>query len=280
MSTYQLFRFTTRQPTQLELELIGMPLPASSLLRTAIEEAPAKELRKGQVWRIGNLERLDETGIYFAFGRERKSAIERYDAEKHEFLQELTPTAPYTHVFLDVELQVAAIAGESDLAPRTPLIAKRLAQVLSNSRIANERLVEVEEYEIRDPESFVTYLREAYAVRSFSFDFKPPNPIDVEKEIHKPLERYLREAGGDKGTTSISGAGLNTDVLERLSRSVAAQGQNAKARVVPQQGARAIEKRLQGNPVTFNDPPPGPDKSKTSLLDRARTLYRDIRGRE
>jgi hypothetical protein len=212
MSTYQLFRLTSRKSIQ--LPLLGDPrLDSSELLRQSLQELPRAELRKGQVWRIGNVQLLDDTGIYFAFGRTRKSAIERFDAEKSAFLLEMSSTAPHTHVFLDVELQLAAIAGESDLAPRPALIARRLAQVLSRSATAGENYAEIEASEIRDPESFITYLREAYAVRSFSFQFKAPNPFDVENEVHRPLERYLREAGGESGTTSIKGGGLDPMAL-------------------------------------------------------------------
>jgi hypothetical protein len=162
MSTYQLFRLTSRKSIQ--LPLLGDPrLDSSELLRQSLQELPRAELRKGQVWRIGNVQLLDDTGIYFAFGRTRKSAIERFDAEKSAFLLEMSSTAPHTHVFLDVELQLAAIAGESDLAPRPALIARRLAQVLSRSATAGENYAEIEASEIRDPESFITYLRDVSA---------------------------------------------------------------------------------------------------------------------
>jgi hypothetical protein len=264
----------------MSLQLADAQPDSSMLLRRSLDESPMAELRKGQVWRIGNVEFLDDSGIYFAFGRTRKSAIERFDAEKSIFLQELIATAPYTHVFLDVDLQLAAIASESDLAPRISLIARRLAQVLSRSRTAGEVHAEIEESEIRDPESFITYLREAHAVRSFTFQFKPPNPFDVENEVHRPLERYLREARGERGTTTIQGRGLEPEVLERLSRSVASQGQNAKARVVPNKGGAAVQKQLAGNPVTFGEKPLGPDSNKKPILERARAIYRNIRGQE
>lgn len=176
-----------RKPAQLTLPL-GSAIDPSTLLRTSLSEVPTAELRKGQIWRIGNLKMIDETGAYFAFGRMRKSAIERFDIERAILLQEMTPTAPYTHVLLDVGLQVAAIAAESKLAAAPASIAKRLAQVLSRSKVAQSNMAEIEDSEIRDPESFIGYLREAHAIRSFTFHFKPPNPFDVENEIHRPLD--------------------------------------------------------------------------------------------
>lgn len=66
----------------------------SEIIRAAIGEKPAKEIRKGNTWHIGNIEPIDEAGLFFAFGRVTKSIVEKFDEQKGDFRLEDEEQAP------------------------------------------------------------------------------------------------------------------------------------------------------------------------------------------
>lgn len=55
----------------------GRRIPCE-LLRRALEERPEAAGRLGVVWHVGNLESLDDSGIYFRFGKTTRATIEAY----------------------------------------------------------------------------------------------------------------------------------------------------------------------------------------------------------
>ena len=73
MLEFQLFRVKAFHLAE------GLPFPnrptPSELLRSAIKSGPSKELRPGVTWRIGNVEELDENGVYFRFGKTTKAML-------------------------------------------------------------------------------------------------------------------------------------------------------------------------------------------------------------
>jgi hypothetical protein len=82
-------------------------------------------------------------------------------------------------------------------------------------------------------------------------EFGEPNPFDVEKDFHKPMERLLEDADGKKGSTKISGPDLDRETLESLSRSVASVGNDASAKVRRTPSDRPLMRHLKGDPAGF-----------------------------
>jgi hypothetical protein len=249
----------------------------SELIRTAIMEKPSGELRRGYYWHIGNVISIDSAGLYFALGRTTSGYVERYDSNRRDFVEEEFETAPYTHVLLDTNLQVSAIAKKPKLAPTTTGIARQLARLLGASRAALDRQISFELAEIKDPEDFIENIRRAYAIKRFSVTFSPPNPFDVEQDFHAPMENLLRESYGDNGKTSVSGQNLNPELLENLARSTAATGDDAEAKIQFEQDQKPILKKLRGNPAVIDQENVDSNEDKISLLSRLRALYNSIR---
>lgn len=119
----------------------------------------------------------------------------------------------------------------------------------------------------------------AYAIRWFSTTFTRPNPFDVDKVFQAPMEKLLSEADGDKGKTSISGTSLDAGLLEKLTRSTAASGNNAQARIQFEEHAKPVLKQLKGNIVALEIENLDSTESKVGLLDRIRDIYHRIRHR-
>lgn len=102
MLTFYLFRAKVISPKQ--QILFGDEKKPPEVLRSVLLSKPSKELRKGHVWHIGNVNELDEESIYFALGRTTTSIVERYDNVGQNFLEEDFETSPYTHAILDLSL--------------------------------------------------------------------------------------------------------------------------------------------------------------------------------
>lgn len=274
MITFQLFRIRVQLPRQLELFEGRRP---GELLRTAVEQKPSAQLRRGHTWHIGNISSPDRSGLFFALGRITSSIVEKYDEERGDFIEEQQETAPYTHVVVDTELQVCAIAGKSKLAPTIAGIARQLGRLLNASVLAEETKLRFDVREITDPSDFIAHLKSAYAIRKFWMTFALPNPFDVNEDFQRPMERLLKEADGDRGKTGISGEGLNPELLETLTRSAVASGQEAAADLQVAEDQPPVRRHTRGNPVTTGEESIDSDEQKAGLLNKMRRIYCRIR---
>ncbi|MBW1731829.1 MAG: hypothetical protein JRJ75_13230 [Deltaproteobacteria bacterium] len=247
----------------------------SQVLRETILSFPSFEFRKGRVWQIGNVTKFDEHGIYFRVGRTSKSTLEVY--RDGNFVDQQFDAAPYTHVLVDIQLELCAIARKSRLSPKPKGIAMQLARVLNQSSKAKEFGVRFEILEINDPHDFVTYIRSAYNITRFWISFSLPNIFDTDDFI-KPMERLLKETSGESGKTELKGDSLNPEKLEALSRSAASTGDDAGAMLQLEKDKKRVRKSLKGNPVTLTQEELSNQEQMLSLLRQMREIYEKIRG--
>ncbi len=258
-----------------EPELFPEDKERKDLFLDAINEKKSIELRRGNRWHIGNIKYFDNYQGYFAVGRTTKSINEKYDEDKGEFLEEQYETSPYTHVLFDSNIGVIAIGKKTRLSPTVGGIAKRISSIMNMSNAIKSRghLISIDY--IPDPTDFLSSLRSAYAIKTYTISFSRPNPFDAEEYFQKPMENILQEAAGDKGTAKISGEQLDPDVLVELSKSAAATGNDAKAYVQTTVKKRPTLKYLKGNPAKFSIDEN--DASEKKALDEALRLYQEIR---
>jgi len=249
----------------------------SDIIRAAIEEKPSKEIRKGNIWHIGNIEQVGETGLFFAFGRVTKSIVEKYNEEDGNFSDEPEEQAPYTYVILDLEYQVCAVAHKSRIAPKVSQISRNLAKLLNETSKAKDNNLKLVMAEISDPHEFLEYIRNAYIIRKFDVEFSPPNPWDVEQDFQKPMENLLDETGGQKGKTTIQGESLEKDPIEKLAAAAAATGNSASAQLKQEQDGNFITKKIGGNPTSLATDEFATQDEKKSLLSKVIALYQSIR---
>jgi hypothetical protein len=201
MLEFQLFRLKVVRPSQPSVWASPNATNAE-LVRRAIEARPEREFRRGFIWHIGNVAQMDATGIYFAFGRTTRATYSVFDANAHSFVEQEFDSAPYTHVLVDVELGVCAIAQKTQLAQYTDGIARQLARLLNETVVTYETGVRFSLDEIKDPYEFIQQIRSALSVLSFSISFTRPNAFDA-ADFQLPMERLLQESSGDSGQTTI-----------------------------------------------------------------------------
>lgn len=244
---YSLFRVKMVRPNQASF-LHDDLLPRDIFIRAVLEK-PSGELRKGVEWHIGNVQQLSEYTGYFAAGRTTLSTIEKFNPDSGDFIEEELEESPYTHCVFDARIGFIGIAKKPNLSQTTKGIANRIEQLLSRAEIVRKNNILVEILAIPDPDGFLSSLDSAFKVFSFSATFRGPNPFDADEHFQKPLSVYLSAADGQKGKTTISGEDLNRAVLREVTRSTAATGNEASARIQKSNRQKPITINLRGDPI-------------------------------
>lgn len=244
---YSLFRIKMIKPKQ--RSFLHEDLLASEFLLRAIAERPAWEVREGFVWHLGNLHMLSELAGYFAIGRTTTSTIEKFDERTGNFVEEELEASPYTHCVFDASVGFVGIARKATLAPTARSVASRLEKVLSSAPVVTNNGLTVEVRPIPDPDGFLKAISTAFRVFRFTATFRGPNPFDADEHFQKPLSVYLASAGGTKGSATVSGEDLDREVISAVTRSTAATGNEAKARIQRTNRQRPVTVNLKGDPV-------------------------------
>lgn len=277
MLDFQLFRLKLVIPAQ--GEVFGAdPMDRASILARALDERPTAQLRAGYQWRVGNVEQLDDHGFYFAVGRLSPGELPQFDPETRDFILVDLDQAPYTYALVDFGIGLLAVARNYQLSPRHVGIARPIASLLSQTDVVRELRGRVVVDPIRDPEEFIEYLRTAWAVTWFKMTFGLPNPFDVNRDFHRPMEKLLRDADGSNGHTTVRGDQLDPEVLEELARSAAATGEEASARMRSKEGGPLVRRSLTEKSVRLRQEEPRDNQSRFRLLETMRERYRSIRG--
>lgn len=229
------------------------------------------------MWHIGNVTPIDQSGLYFRLGRAATERLELYDAAEHRFVDREFKTAPYTHVVVDVDLEVCAIAKKIRLAPSTTNVAQRLARLLNSSDSAHAMRANFEISDIKDPEDFITQIANAYSISKFWMVVSRPNAFDADDFI-KPLQELVEVTKGEKGKAELKGENLDSEQLEKLARAAASTGDDAVAWIKSRKGAKRTKKQLRGNPANLTQDDVSNVAERKRLLKEIRELYRRIRG--
>ncbi len=276
--TFYLYRLKIeRQPESLFSDLEKKTPP--QIVREAILEKPSKELRKDQDWHIGNIEEIGENGLFFAIGRVTKSIVEKYDEIDGNFRDEPDEQAPYTYVVIDLKYQVCGIAHKAKISQKVSGIANKLKSLLDITQVAADTNVEFNISSIKDPEEFIKQIREAFSIKNFEIEFRPPNPSDDEEDLQKPLEKALESTNGKKAKVSIEGDGLKSETIEKYVAIAVSSGTNASAKLQLEEGARPVIKRIANNPITYTTDENTIKNEKNSLLESIFNLYKKVKDR-
>lgn len=244
---FHLYRVKFIKPPQ--FSLFRKDISATEIFRTALDEKPSMELREDNVWHIGNIETLDNTGGKFAVGRTTKTTVEKFDEMSGDFLKQTDDSGPYTQVFFFSDIGLLGVAKKSRVAPDVKSISRRIKGLLEKTRIAIEMGVEVRVDPIPDPENFLEKIKSAYAITKFKANFTGPNPIDADELFQKPISVYCKALGGENGSVEVYGKSLNEDVVEAVTKSTAATGNTASARIKKSDQKKSIAISLKGDAV-------------------------------
>jgi hypothetical protein len=271
---YSLFRARIIKPRQGSL-LADKDLTSGEIFLRALNEKPFGELRQGYTWHIGNIKLFSKNTGYFAVGRTTISTIEKFDDLTGNFVEEEQEESPYTHCVFDAHIGFIGIARKPSLAPTTKGIANRIADLLSSAIVITENDISVEIAPIPNPEGFISALESAYRVTRYTATFHGPNPFDADEYFQKPLSVYLSATNGEKGKAEVKGTDLNRETLQAVTRSTAATGNEASARITKTRSHKQTTINLKGDAakLSFDDASHDPE---TALKDLT-SLYHQVR---
>jgi hypothetical protein len=248
---------------------------SSEIFRAAISEKPSSEIRKDYIWHIGNIEIIDANGGMFAVGRTTKTMFSTYDSETGNFIEEHFDESPYTLCLYDLQIGFVAIAKKPKLSPAPSDIAKKLKILLDTTKAVQKNEIDVKIDPISDPDKFVDKLMSAYSIKRFTASFTGPNPFDADELFQKPLSVYCQAVNGDNGKVVTEGNSLDAEAVIKVTKSVAATGNEASARIIENRGTRVKNIHLSGDPAkkTFDE-----DYFQTAeALNVMRNEYKRIR---
>lgn len=247
-------------------------------IKNAIEDQATSRRYRGAQWHIGNVEPVGEQGLYFRLGRGSRAMLSQIDEETGNFTEAVFENAPYTHCLIETPLELCMVARNSRLAPSTESIAKRLQAVLNQSATAERLGARFVVGVISNPDQFLSLLAEAYSIQSFTFWVQRRNPIDADEDFVQPFERLVGAANAFSGRATVKGHDLASAPLERIARSAAATGDDARAKLKIEEDSPPVVKTLQGDSASISVEALDSLEERVNAILKAKNEYRRIRG--
>lgn len=287
MVKFHLYRLKIEQSRQATLPYTENERPKdenfSDIILSAIEEKPYQKGRKGQTWRIGNIQKIEKQGVFFALGRITKATHGDYDEKNGNFIEKDESEALHTHVAIDLNLQICAIAEQSKIVSPIRTISKNFSKILNMSHEAKRKNIVFNLSEIPDPEEFLNLIKNAKRISKFEMILGRPNPADIVELIHETGEKFVLDANGSKASISVTSSKegtLKKKVLENLTRSVSSTGNKVRARIQSENDEKPVTKTSGGNPLTVWIRLDSTQKSISNILEKIKETYNKLHDKE
>lgn len=245
---FSLFRIKFIKPAQKSF-LHDEERTPGDYFKAALEDRPSLQIREPFIWHIGNLEYFSKTSGHFAVGRTSQKTVDLYDERTKNFVEVDHKESPYAHCLFDSEIGIVVIAKNNALSQKTEKIAEKIEKLLSLNLNISLNEIRVEISPIPDPEGFIRQLSKASLVTRFTASFGGPNPFDADEYFQRPMSVYLASARGEEGSTTIRGESLDNETLVEVSKSTAATGNKASARIKRFKSSKPETIHLVGDPV-------------------------------
>lgn len=213
------------------------------LLNAVVQSQPTA-FRAKRAWSIANVEELEAGALHFRLGREGRRSLP-VKSESGDFVEEDVRIAPFVDVVLDTPLEICAIADRREVGSPQG-IGRILSDVLNASSVAREQNVTVAASPIKEPRVFLERIHAASAIYALWVTTNRPNPFDADELFVKPTANVVEAIGAQQAKTTFSGTKINgqSDALEELVKSTAANGGNAGARILERDQSKTVSVTL------------------------------------
>jgi hypothetical protein len=269
---YHLYRTKFIKPAQ--IHLFNSEVTAREMLEKGMAERPSLVLRKNNVWHIGNVEYITESGGRFAIGRTTKTTVEKFDTTSGNFTEQIDDSGPYTFVYFDSQLGLLGIGKKTKVAADVKSIARIIQKLLLRTNLVLMNQIDVRVDFIPDPESFLQKIHCAYAIKRFKAYFTGPNPIDADELFQKPMSYYCQQLEGEQGSVLVVGESLNAESVAAVAKSTAATANGASALIQTVVGVRPIPISFKGDAIKVLTEQ---GAEKTQTLTAIQSAYREVR---
>ncbi len=253
-------------------------LTPASLLEESIRTSPAAEIRKGSIWRIGEVEDVGHAALKAQIGRQTRPIVGKFDIKMKAFVETFEDQAPFTILWIDLKYQLIGITHKPSLSPDVKGIARNFSKLINQSQpVVRERAKLIID-PIVDPQNFIQLILKAARVSRFSMTFRRPNPWDVEKDFQKPMEDFVKNSEGTKGKAQVEGESLNKPTLVKLAGAGAATGDEVKAKIHETKESRGVTKTLTGSTISIEVDPIIAEKEPASVIKELQNKYEAAKG--
>lgn len=245
------------------------------ILSDCLESALKYSNDKAVKWKVGDLEKIDDTGYYLRIGKLTNLVINNY--QNSSFTEKQQISSPYTDIYIDVKTEVVAIAKNLKLSSKTSTVANRFKDLLAKNDVIEAKGISFQIDPIRETNAFIEFLNSSDSILKFTFDVSRPNHFDAETNLIKPVEEAVQDMSADKAKISISGSDLDQKLLTEMTKKVAASGNSVSARAKKYKESKPETRRLADDNVEieFNDHSSLKDDKKI-LLDIMRNKYDEL----
>ena len=275
MIRFYLYRLKVENTAWLESSPDDRLQKPGDIILSAIKEKPSREIKNGPTWHIGNIQKIADKRFLFALGKVTRATRKIYNKSTGDFTEEDSPDAPHTHVVVDLNLQVCAIAHDKRIDPQINRIAKNLERLLNESREILSKPFVFNLDGILNPEKFLDSVKDAKRITRFEMTLEPPNPVDVNK-YHKAMKEYLRDIGAGRGKFSAAltkGKTLNLRMVEKSTRSAMLSGNEVRATIQTKDSAKATYRRSGNDLLTVCVKSISSEAEKLNLFSKIESTY-------
>lgn len=274
MPTLEFHLFRTKFIKPAQGTLFTPDLTAQEIFESCLKERPSLEVRRNNVWHIGNVEHLVPYAGRFAIGRTTQTTVEKFDQDSGNFTELIDDSGPYTYVYFDSRIGLLGIGKKSKVAADVRAIARKIQKLLAMTSPITHNNIDVRVDFIPDPQGFIEKVSNAYAVKRFKAHFTGPNPIDADELFQKPMSYYCQQLNGQEGSVVVTGESLNDEAIVAVAKSTAATGNGASALIQLERGARPTSITFRGDAAKVVVEQ---DANVEDTLSAIQEAYREIR---
>jgi hypothetical protein len=276
---FELFRIKITEPVQSDL-FFDKNLERSKILHDAVHEKIEIPLSdKRREWHIGNVEYINENAsAYLLIGRKAISKIHKIDRRTGNFYKSNIEDTPNTEVIINFNLSVIAIHHNYALSENAYATAKKFCELLSTTTLISKYKLKLTVGAMSNPDNFLETLHEAYAIKKLTYEFSRPNPFDADALCVKPLELLAKESYASEGVMSLTGERLNFEVIQSISKSAAATGDDVRARYQAKVNTRPVSISLKQNTASIDVETTSSRYGKENLTNLIVQKWKKIRG--
>ncbi|WP_438010071.1 hypothetical protein WME89_16280 [Sorangium sp. So ce321] len=273
---FYLYRITVHPSTQLDLFNFRETSDRTELLRRTIEAQPDAAANDDTRWFLTKPSVVDSNGYHLRLGRRVRVVLTAMDTAG-QFHDREDSTVLNTHVFIDVQFQVSAIAFKSQLSPTVKGLGNSLATALNRSETAGKLKVEFEVAPMKEPGSFLRKIRSAYRVTNLSVTTRRPNPWDA-SNFYRSVAESLEDMGGREAEIKWKGEMTPNSVMEEAVSEAAALGRDATAFLRESPESKKVTRHtLADEHISLGQRIDNTIENGKKLLNVARLFYKDIR---
>lgn len=177
------------------------------------------------------------------------------------------PEALSTHVFLDIDTEVIAVASKSTLGD-PQLVGRRFLKLLMAVPQSQELRAKLSLDPIRDPGILLRSVEGAYEITRLWIILPPKNAFNNKEKLFTPVQDEASAIGADCSRLEFIGNHIDPEKIDDIIKEVAGMGGNAGASIRPEARQPIVRQSLNDEEVKVGTDDITPKNDKGTILGR------------